>query len=66
LLSNACLKKKEVQVTSSKRKKGWLDKKRKFRKKRQDNATSQGKQVGEEANNEGDQEQVPQSSVVCC
>jgi hypothetical protein len=32
LLSNACLKKKEVQVTSSKRKKGWLNKKRKFRK----------------------------------
>ena len=33
VLSNARLKKKEVQTKTSKRRKNWLDKKRKFRKK---------------------------------
>jgi hypothetical protein len=66
LLSNARLKTKEIQARSSKRKKTWLDKNRKFRKKKQENVPSQEKQVGEEASNEGSQEQVPQTSVVCC
>jgi hypothetical protein len=33
LVSTACLKKKDVQTKSSKRKRGWMDKKRKFAKK---------------------------------
>jgi ferredoxin len=33
LVSTACLKKKDVQTKSSKHKRGWMDKKRKFAKK---------------------------------
>lgn len=38
---NTCLKKKEIQTRISKRKRSWLDKKKKFRKKRQNTGTSQ-------------------------
>lgn len=56
VLSNARLKKKEVQTKTSKRRKNWLDKKRKFRKKRENKATSQ---FGEEANNDAAHAHVP-------
>ena len=49
LLNNASLKKKDVQTTSSKRKRTWLDKKHKARKKRQNKVTSQ---FGVEAKND--------------
>jgi zinc finger SWIM domain-containing protein 3 len=55
VLSNARLKKKEVETKTSKRKRNWLDKKRKFRKKRENKATSQ---FGEEANNDVAHSQV--------
>jgi hypothetical protein len=45
LLSNARLKKKEVETKTSKRRRTWLDKKHKIRKKRDGKATSQ---LGEE------------------
>jgi dephospho-CoA kinase len=41
LLTNARLKKKEVQTKTSKRRRSWLDKKHKIRKKRQNQTTSQ-------------------------
>ena len=57
LLTNACLKKKEVQTKSSKRKQNWLDKKHKARKKRESRATSQlveeMREVGEVAGGGG-------------
>ena len=46
---NARLKKKDVQTKSSKQKRNWLDKKRKARKKRENKATSQ---FGEGGNND--------------
>jgi hypothetical protein len=61
VLSNARLKKKEVQTKTSKRRKNWLDKKRKFRKKRENKATSQ---FGEEANNDAAHAHVPYILVV--
>ncbi|KAG2572321.1 hypothetical protein PVAP13_7KG169200 [Panicum virgatum] len=53
-LSTAHLKKKEVETRSSKRTRTWLDKKKKFRKKRQNTATPQ---VWEEADSGGAQAQ---------
>ena len=53
-LSTAHLKKKEVETRSSKRTRTWLDKKEKFRKKRQNTATPQ---VWEEADSGGAQAQ---------
>jgi hypothetical protein len=49
LLISASLKKKDVQTKSSKRKRTWLDKKHKATKKRENNATSQ---FGEAGNND--------------
>jgi hypothetical protein len=63
LLSNACLKKKEIQTKSSKRKRTWLDKKHKAKKKRQTKATTH---FAEEASNDAPPAQVPHISVVCC
>jgi chromatin remodeling complex protein RSC6 len=40
LLSNARLKKKEVETKTSKRRRSWLDKKHKIRKKRENQTTS--------------------------
>jgi zinc finger SWIM domain-containing protein 3 len=48
-LISASLKKKDVQTKSSKRKRTWLDKKHKFRKRRENKATSQ---FGEAGNND--------------
>jgi len=63
ILSSACLKKKEVQTKSSKRKRTWLDKKHKAKKKRQNKATTQ---LAKEASNDAPQAQVAHISVVCC
>jgi len=46
LLINASLKKKDVQTKTSKRKRTWLDKKHKARKKRENKATSQFNEAG--------------------
>jgi len=48
-LINASLKKRDVQTKSSKRKRTWLDKKHKARKRRENKATSQ---FGEAGNND--------------
>ena len=63
ILSNACLKKKEVQTKNSKRKRTWLHKKHKAKKKRQNKATTQ---LAKEASNDAPQAQVAHISVVCC
>ncbi|CAN6301469.1 unnamed protein product, partial [Urochloa humidicola] len=54
------LKKKEVQVTNSKRKRTWLDRKKRFRKKREHTAPSQ---IWEGVNDDG-QAQVAHISVI--
>ena len=63
VLSNARLKKKEVETKTSKRRKTWIDKLHKGRKKRGNKATSQ---FGKETNNDAAHAQVPNTLVVCC
>jgi len=63
VLSNARLKKKEVETKTSKRRKTWIDKLHKGRKKRGNKATSQ---FGKETNNAAAHAQVPNTLVVCC
>ncbi|XP_051184174.1 protein FAR1-RELATED SEQUENCE 5 isoform X3 [Lolium perenne] len=65
LLSNARLKKKEVETKTSKRRRSWLDKKHKIRKKRENQTTShfgeEIQEVLEEAR--GDSAQVANDNV---
>ena len=63
VLSNARLKKKEVETKTSKRWKTWIDQLHKGRKKRGNKATSQ---FGKETNNDAAHAQVPNTLVVCC